>query len=153
MSNFLVLIFVILSILFIISFFKKLKKTQDELKELITQRFEGQTIHLRDPIAFLVAQQSRGYSQRQGNGNLILTDHELFFAMTIPKTIISIPLKTIKNIERPLRMCGQCIMKKLLKINFTTPEGTETAIAWYVKELDRWENEILSRKNLLNPSS
>jgi len=124
----------------------KLKKTQDEIKELIEHRFAGQTIHLRDPLALHIARQSRGYSQRRGNGNLILTDKELFFAMTIPKTIISIPLDTIIGVERVGRICGQCILKTLMKVNFKTESGDEDAIAWHVKELDQWEREILSRK-------
>ncbi len=127
-------------------FFTKLKRVQDEIKELIAQRFAGQEIRLRDKLALHMAQQSCGYSQKRGNGELILTDQELFFAMTLPKKIISIPLRAIGEIERPTRMCGQSIMKPLLKVNFTTDTGEHDAVAFHVKELDRWESEIKIRK-------
>ena len=78
---------------------------------------------MRDPLALHVAQESRGYSQRRGNGNLILTDEELFFAMPIPRVVLSIPLKTIDDIERVSRMCGQNPGKPLLKIHFKTEKG------------------------------
>ena len=65
-------------------FFVKLKRAQDEVEELIARRFARKVIHLRDPHALHVARASRGYSQSRGNGDLILTDEELFFAMPMP---------------------------------------------------------------------
>ncbi len=88
-SNTFLVIIAIIAFIFIFQFFAKLKRTQDELKALADQRFEGKTIHLQDPLALLIAQQSRGYGQRRGNGNLILSDDELFFTMTIPRITTS----------------------------------------------------------------
>ena len=136
------------AVAFLVWFFKKLKAAQDEIKATIEERFSGQKIHMHDRLALHVAQQSSGYSQKRGNGNLILTDHELFFAMPCPKTIHTIPLKSILRIERPTRMGGKCMMKPLLKVCFKTETGEEDAIGFHVKELDRWESEIRSRSGL-----
>ena len=62
-----------LGIAAIVFFFIKLKKTQDEIRDMIARRFAGKKILLRDPHALHVAQESRGYSQKRGNGDLILT--------------------------------------------------------------------------------
>ena len=127
-------------------FFMKLKKNQDEIRKLIADKFPEHEIRLHAPHAYHMARQSRGYGQRRGNGNLILTDKELFFAMSFPKTIYSIPLETIGEIETPRRMGGKSMVMRMLKVNFKTENGEDEAVGWIVKDLDTWVAEITLRK-------
>ena len=131
-------------------FFMKLKKNQDEIKKLIADKFPEHEIRLQAPHAYHMARQSRGYGQSRGNGNLILTDKELFFAMAFPKTIYSIPLETIGEIETPTRMGGKSMAIRMLKVNFKTENGKDEAVGWIVQDLDAWVAELTMRKGKRN---
>ena len=131
-------------------FFMKLKKNQDEIRKIITDTFPEHEIRMHAPHAYHMARQSHGYGQSRGNGNLILTDKELFFAMAFPKTIYSIPLESIGEIETPRRMNGRSIMRRMLKVNFKTENGEDEAVGWIVQDLDTWVAEITMRKGKRN---
>ena len=132
-----------LAVPLIVVFFMKLKKNQDEIAALIKKKFGRKKIVLRDRLAYLVAQQSRGYSQRQGNGNLILTADELFLALTMPMNLISIPMQNIGELERVSRMNGQQVTGPwILKIHYTDDQGQADALGLKLKEAERWETEI-----------
>jgi len=138
-----VIILGVLAVPAIILFFIKLKQRQDEVKALIEKKFRHKKIILRDPIAFFIAQQSRGYSQRQGNGNLILTEDELFLVLTVPYVLISIPVQNIGEMQRVSRMNGQQPLgRKMLKIHYMDNQGNEDALGIRLKQVDQWEAEI-----------
>jgi len=137
------LVLAALAVPLIVLFFIRLRRNQDEIQALIEAKFGGKNMIVRDPMAYLVAQQSRGYSQNQGNGNLILTEDELFFAMTMPKTVISIPRKNVGEVKRVSRMCAQQRLGQvILKIQYTDDLGREDALGLKLKDMDRWETEI-----------
>ena len=83
-------------------FFKRLKANQDEIKALISERFPEEDIILQNPLAYCMGNKSK-IVQKQGNGPLILTEKELFFAMRFPLVIISIPLSSITSVEQTKR--------------------------------------------------
>ena len=66
--------------------------------------------------------------------------------VSLQQAIARLGMRSIREIETPSRMCGQSIMKPLLKVNFKTENGEDDAVGWYVKELDRWVSEINKRK-------
>jgi hypothetical protein len=130
-----------LSVPAIVAFFMKLKRQQDEIIALIKTRFDPRKTILRDKV-FLIAQQSRGYSQRQGLGDLILTKDELFFALPMPKVVISIPLNNIGVIEQVRRMCAKQGLRPFHKIHYTDDQGDADAIGVRPKDMTRWKAEI-----------
>jgi hypothetical protein len=127
----------------IVFFFVRLKRNQDEIAALIEARFADSTIVLRAPYAFLVAQQSRGYGQRQGCGPLVLTEDELFFAVPVFKTVFSIPLERVGPLEHTSRMLGHGILGTMLKIHYTDERGEPDALGLKLRDRERWEAEIL----------
>jgi hypothetical protein len=127
----------------IVLFFVRLKRNQDEIAALIDERFAGRVIMRHAPYAYLVAQQSRGYSQRQGCGPLVLTEDELFFALPFPKTVFSIPLERIGAMEHTSRMGGKGILGTMLKIHYTDERGEPDALGLKLKDREQWQAEIL----------
>jgi hypothetical protein len=124
-------------------FFVRLKRNQDEIAALIDARFAGRPIMRHAPHAYLVAQQSRGFSQRQGCGPLILTEDELFFALPLPLTVFSIPLERIGAMEHTSRMGGKGILGTMLEVHYTDARGEPDALGLKLKDREQWEAEIL----------
>jgi len=139
-------IVVLLVVVGIIVFFIYLKKKQDALEKAFQRRFAGKKIRFMDKYAFFVAQQSDGYSHFRGAGYLVLTDQELYFERQLGNKVVSIPKNSILQVGETRRLGGQCPGKRMLKVDFRTEEGKEDAIAWRVKELERWKDEISAFK-------
>ncbi len=97
---------------------------------------------MMDKYALYVAKESDGHSHLRGNGYLVLTGDELFFEREMDGKIIMIPLSSIIKLDRTRRLGGQSPGKLMLKVEFKTQEGAEDAIAWKVKELDDWIQQI-----------
>lgn len=137
----------ILGVSAIIWFFVYLKKKQDELEIDFQKRFSGKNIRYLDKQAVFRAQQSRGYSQAQGKGYLVLTDDELYFEMTLLSVILSIPVASITRVEKTNRLLGVNPRRPMLKIEFDDGSGNNDAIALNVKELAAWMNAITEAVN------
>lgn len=140
------LIIIFCSVLFILLFFffKHLKTNQDEIKALIRERFPTETIILQNPLAYCMGHKSKRV-QKQGNGPLILTENELFFALPFPRVIISIPLSSITRVEQTRRFQAKGLLKMLIRVDFITDDGQEDAMAWYVKDTDSWMQALQKR--------
>ncbi len=119
-----------------------LKKKELELDARIQERFAGKNIRLMDKYALFMAQESDGYSHVRGAGTLVLSDEELFYERQIGHKVVSIPLNRIVQVGETRRLAGQSTGRRMLKIDFRTPEGEEDAVGWRVKELNRWKEEI-----------
>ena len=119
-----------------------LKRKQDEVKASFQRRFAGKKIQFMDKYALYVAKQSDKYSHFRGSGYLVLTKDELYFERQLDRKIIIIPTGSIVKAERTKRLGGQSLGKNLLKVVFETQDGEQDAIAWKVKELEQWINEI-----------
>lgn len=125
-------------------FFKRLKANQDEIKALINERFPEGDILLQNPLAYCMGQKSK-IVQKLGNGPLILTEKELFFALRFPRVIISIPLSSITGVQQTKRFKAKGLLKMLIRVDFTTEDGQEDAMAWYVKDTDSWMRALEKR--------
>ncbi len=131
-----------IAVLGVIIFFIFLKKKQDELEESFLKRFTGKNIRMMDKYALYVAKESDGHSHFRGSGYLVLTGDELYFERQMDGKIIMIPLSSIIKVDSTRRLGGQSPGKLMLKVEFKTQEGAEDAIAWKVKELDDWIQQI-----------
>ena len=126
----------------VIIFFAFLKRKQDEVKASFQRRFAGKKIQFMDKYALYVAKQSDKYSHFRGSGYLVLTEDELYFERQLDRKTIIIPIGSIVKAERTERLGGQSPGKMMLKVVFETQDVEQDAIAWKVKELEQWINEI-----------
>ena len=114
-------------------------------------QFQDRKIIHSDSFANYFGLESQGIKQIRGNGILILTEKELYFELYLPKKTITIPINQITKIETPRSHLGKSKLKKLLKIIYTNQNLEKDSIAWLVKQLPRWiENieNIIERKEV-----
>jgi len=131
-----------LAVCAIVWFFVYLKKRQDLLEANFQEKYSGKNIRYLDKHAVLKAQKSRGYSQIQGMGYLVLTDHELVFDMQLLDNSITISTDSIKRVGKTKRLLGVGHVLWMLLIEYTEPGGDEDALALRVKELETWQDQI-----------
>ena len=108
----------------------------------ILEKFE-----VKDIICLLVGanffgQESLKLRQVRGNGVLVLTSEELYFEMWIPKRVFRIPIYSIIDLEETKWHLRKTKNRLLLKIIFTNSMGETDSVAWIVRDLDLWINEI-----------
>ncbi|MFX1420231.1 MAG: hypothetical protein ACFE9N_15060 [Promethearchaeota archaeon] len=126
--------------------FKKLfKKRINEIHE----RYKDKNILIVDDISNFFGLESSGVWKIRGNGVLLLTEEELFFGMWKPKKEISISTNSILEITNPKSHMHRSIFRPLLKVTFRKENGETDTSAWYVRELDKW-NEFLNNLILKN---
>ncbi len=135
---------VVLVVVGVAAFLRYLKKKQDELEEGFQRRFAGKKIRFMDKHALYVAQQSDGYSHTRGIGYLVLTDDELYFKRQLGDKVATIPIHSILEVGETRKLAGQSQWKRMLRVDFRNQKGETDAIAWGVKERERWQKEILS---------
>jgi len=95
-----------------------------------------------DRAASFFGQESRGVTQMRGNGTLILTDSDLIFEMWVPNKAFRIPLRSIQSLENPSSFLGKSRFTPLLKVVYTTEQGTMDAMAWQVPDLSGWMRHL-----------
>jgi hypothetical protein len=122
--------------------FVLLKRKQDELGENFKKRFSGKDIQYMDKYALYVATKSDGYKHFRGSGYLVLTNKELYFERLFKKKIIILPISSILNVGKTMRLAGQSPGSLMLKVTYKTQDGENDAIAWKVKDLERWIREV-----------
>ncbi len=125
----------------VIYFFVRLKRRQDEMEANFQKRFSGKKIRFMDKHAIYIARESDGYSHFRGQGYLVLTEDELYFERELVKKIIEIPIDSIVKVDKTKRLAGQG-PGMMLKVVFNTQDGQQDAVAWKVKDLERWIDEI-----------
>jgi len=86
--------------------------------------------------------QSAGRGQVRGNGWLVLTGDELRFRQWVPSRETRIPLAAITAVETPRSWLGKSVGSRLLCVRWRTPEGGEDAMAWNLRDLDGWLEEL-----------
>ncbi len=82
--------------------------------------------------------ESRGKGQVRGNGLLALTADELRFEQLVPRRETLIPLADVTAVETKRWWLGKSVGSKLLCVRWRSPDGTEDAMAWAVRDLDAW---------------
>ena len=90
--------------------------------------------------------ESRGPTQVRGNGRLALTADELHFRQWVPNRETRIPLAVVTAVETKRWWLGKSVGSRLLCVRWRTPEGGEDAMAWQVRDLDRWLADIAARR-------
>lgn len=121
-----------------------LKKIFKKRIHEILERYKERNILINDEMANFFGQESLGVWKVRGNGVLILTDEQFFFEMWKPKKEISIPIKSIIEIENPKSHMHRSVFRPLLKVIFKNENDEFDSAAWYVRNLDHW-NEVLSK--------
>ena len=108
----------------------------------IHEKFRDKTILLADNMANFLGQESLGVWKIRGNGVLLLTEEELYFGMWKPQKELSLPIISIKEISNPKTHLQKSVFRPLLRVNFQNERGLADSAAWYVRNLDNW-NEAL----------
>lgn len=108
----------------------------------ILEKFNERDVILVSKRANLFGQESKGSKQIRGNGVLVLTKEHLFFQMFLPKRILKILLKNIKNVTKESHHLRKVKHVDLLKVEFTNNNGEEDSAAWWVKNLEDWTTKI-----------
>ncbi|MFX1389489.1 MAG: hypothetical protein ACFE9Z_05430 [Promethearchaeota archaeon] len=108
----------------------------------IHQKFSYKNIILNDDYTNFFGLESLGVWKVRGNGVLLLTEEELFFGMWKPKKEFSIPINSIIEISNPKSHMHRSIFKPLLKIKFKNENGEIDSAAWFVRNLEDWNNTL-----------
>jgi hypothetical protein len=120
-----------------------LKKIFKKRIKEIHERLENEQILIYNDIANFFGLESLGTWKVRGNGVLILSEEELLFGMWKPKKELIIPVKSITEITNPKSHMHKSVFKPLLKVTFKNEMGDNDSAAWFVKDLNKW-NEILN---------
>ncbi len=114
------------------------KKRIKEIHEIL----EKEKILIYDDMAIFFGLESLGTWKVRGNGVLILTE-ELLFGMWKSKKELIILVKSITKIINPKSHIHKSVFRPLLKVIFKNEEGNNDSAAWFVQDLNKW-NEILN---------
>lgn len=115
----------------------------------IHEKYKDKNVLLVDDISNFFGLESSGVGKVRGNGVLLLTEQELFFGMWKPKKELLIPIKSVLEITNPKSHMHRSVLRPLLKVIFRNENGETDSGAWYVRNLDKW-NEILNNLILNN---
>jgi len=98
--------------------------------------------HRVDRAANFFGQQSRGVAQMRGNGTLILTNSDLIFEMWLPNREYRVPIESIESLEKPRSFLGKSRFTPLLQVIYRDQEGGRDSMAWQVRDLSGWMEQI-----------
>lgn len=123
--------------------FNKLISTlkRKRAEELFENYHKDRIIYFSKEVDFF-GQKSAGRTQIRGNGSLLLTPDQIHFLRWLPKKDIIIPLENIKNIERVRKFLGKKKKDELLKIDFNNYQQDIDSAAWYLDNMQAWEQVI-----------
>jgi len=108
----------------------------------IYENFRDIKLLISNDRANFFGQKSLGVRKIRGNGVLLLSKKELFFGMWKPKRDYVIPVRIITEISNPKSHMHRSINRPLLKIDFKNEQGESDSAAWYVQELDKWNQSL-----------
>jgi hypothetical protein len=86
--------------------------------------------------------ESGGRWQIRGNGCLAATADEIMFLLWWPRREVRIPRHAVTGLERARSHLGKTVGHELLRVRFTNDEGRPDSIAWWVRDLPRWEDVL-----------
>ncbi|MFX0104919.1 MAG: hypothetical protein ACFE75_05470 [Candidatus Hodarchaeota archaeon] len=118
---------------------KIFKKRISEIRE----KYKNKNVLIIDETSNFFGLESQGIWKVRGNGVLLLTEEELFFGMWKPKKEFLIPVKSIIEISNPRSYMHRSVFRPLLKITFKNEKRESDSAAWYVRNLDKW-NEVIN---------
>jgi hypothetical protein len=117
------------------------KLFKKRIKE-IHEKFIKNNVIISDDNTNFFGLESLGVWKVRGNGVLLLTEEVLFFGMWKPKKEFSIPINSIIKISNPKSHMHRSIFRPLLKVKFKNDNGDIDSAAWFVKDLEDWNNNI-----------
>lgn len=124
-----------------------LKRVFRTRREEVEKRFQGQKIILQHNFAHFYGRESIGHFQIRGNGVLVMTAHELYFLLALPRREFKIPIHNITAVSNPRSHLGKSNICKLLRIDFSNGEKKD-AIAWMVgRNVEAWTQAIEDARN------
>lgn len=85
---------------------------------------------------------SAGRGQVRGTGTLVLTPDELIFRQWVPRRETRIPLAAVTSAGRERWWLGKTVGRPLLRVAWAADGGAEDAMAWQVRDLDGWLDEL-----------
>ncbi|HKO38243.1 MAG TPA: hypothetical protein VJU14_07745 [Solirubrobacterales bacterium] len=106
------------------------------------RHLQGLDLLLEEPGANSFGVESGGPWQVRGNGNLALTGDELLFAQWVPDRLLRIPRRSIVAASTVDSHLGKRIGRPLLRVAWTAADGSEDAVAIWVRDPDRWLAEL-----------
>ncbi len=109
-------------------------RTIRQRQQAVKERFPTAVAFI--PNANFFGQESKGVMQMRGNGTLVLTGSEIYFARWIPLAEYTIPLAKIQSVETVNGFLGKTVFRPLLKVVYQNEAGKTDAIAWLVPDLD-----------------
>lgn len=95
-----------------------------------------------DRTANFFGQESHGFTQMRGNGTLILTESDLIFERWLPARKYRVSIPSIISLEKPRAFLGKSRFSPLLKVVFRDEGGNTDAMAWRVRDLPGWMQQI-----------
>jgi hypothetical protein len=115
------------------------KKTRTRIAADISERLGAHRILLMEDGANNFGVESRGRGQIRGNGCLAASDDEILFIMWFPRREVRIPRSAITAVELAKSHLGKTVGQPLLRVRFTNDEGRPDSVAWWVRDVSRWE--------------
>ena len=118
-----------------------LSSVRKKLETAVRERFHKKDIIGATLRANFFGEKSKGGKQVRGNGALILTKDILCFIRAVPEKEFVIPVGSIKEISLPKAFNGKSVLAPLLCVHYTD-DDREDAMAWAIKEPDKWKKVI-----------
>lgn len=128
-------------LLLFLVFRKLLGSVRKKLETAVRERFDKEDIIGATLRANFFGEKSKGGRQARGNGALILTKDIIWFMRAVPEKEFVIPVGSIKEITLPKSFNGKSVLAPLLCVHYTDGDR-EDAMAWAIKEPDKWKKVI-----------
>lgn len=114
-----------------------IRKLRNEAVNALREAVGGEKVfHVEDCNFF--GRQSRGYAQVRGNGLLALTDRGIHFRMFLPRRYLFILLGDVGSVSVGGSFLRKSQGRKILRVDFRTPGGSEDACGWLVSSPEWW---------------
>ncbi|MCJ8331469.1 MAG: hypothetical protein HRT89_11605 [Lentisphaeria bacterium] len=135
---------IVVAISLIVWFFCFLWRRQKLVEARIEEKIAGQKVIMPVEHIELRAVESSGYSQTKGMGYIALTEDYLYFELALLNLEITVPTTKLRGVEIVHRLKGVSSVRKMLLIKFTNEKDEDDSIAINVKDMDQWENTIVT---------
>jgi hypothetical protein len=131
-----------LAVVIVLLIFVLMRGLVSKAKARVAAQIPAEAIVMVDWVANNFGVQSLGVTQLRGNGALVLTKDTLHFFMLVGQRELKIPLASITGISFVNRHLGKTVGRKLLAVDFNNEAGAADRVAWYVRELDAWQQRL-----------
>ncbi len=124
-----------------------LRKLREETARELERELGADAVWRMDPGANCFGVRSVGVAQVRGNGCLALTDDALVFRMWTPRKTLVIPRDRVLEVDTARSHLGKSKGIKLLRVRFTNDAGQPDVVAWAVRHLDDWLEDLERRRD------